>query len=236
MVCKKIIYLPVETSSRELQSRLLIATSLREPDVTAVIAPTNVIGSVAQKIPGVYLHKRHGLGDLFLIEQLTDCGNVVVAIDEEDLIGPPTVDWGKTSSNPHVLYLLSAVFANSGPHLLALQASSPQHTSHFVLSGNPRVELTTAALTNFRRSLHPRSIPREPFVLINTNFSSGNFSRSYGMGAIEQRQRLNSVFGEDRSSAERKLQEEELQISRDRLRMRSYVLAIRQLATHYSRT
>ena len=225
-----IFYLPIETSSRELPSRLLISKFLTDRGGVVIVGPTGALRSLARKIPGVYLHKRHTLGDLDLIAQLTTSGNIVVALDEEALIGAPNGDWANSSADSRVLNLISAVFLNSEHHFLSMQNVHPGFSKRFVLSGNPRVELASPALRHFRRLLSPKSVPKEPFILIATNFSSGNISRSYGMSALKQRQLLNSVFGEDKSAADRASLQIEALVSRDRMLMHSYSLAVRQLA------
>ena len=230
IVSRPVVYLPVETSSRELDSRLLIAASEFLREVYVVIGPSNALRRISGKFPGVYLHKRHTLGDKSLLGKLVEDGNLAFAIDEEALAFEGNLEsWASESTDPSVVGLLTRIFANTKEQFDSLHASQGLRAGLVVKSGNPRIELANSSFKFTRLGDLDVSVP-ERFVLVNTTFSTGNFSKTYGISTLEHRRRLNKIAGVDDRESSRQFELLRLMDERESKLFEAYVEMLRLLA------
>jgi len=178
-----IFYLPAEVVSRELDSRLMIASVLVGKGHTVFFGQPNVIERSALKFPGVFLHKMHSLGDKSLVKRLSESGNIVAAIDEEALHQSDVGSWIQRQTHSETVRLLSRIFANSEEQYLALRGAYSDDSSRVVLTGNPRLEMLKPEFRGLRSVSAKKARFPAPYLLIITNFASANLAKSYGMSA-----------------------------------------------------
>lgn len=136
----KILYLPVETVKRELDSKLAIGLHALELDQFDEV----VIGKDSElflriKVPGVILLKSAASFESNLISKLKERGHIVYSLDEEGIVPPlndPSINNRFSKKN---LDLLDGVLCN-GPLELQSFPSWVRESDKIIMSGNPRFD------------------------------------------------------------------------------------------------
>ena len=227
-----VIYLPIETKSREMDSRLLIGQLLAKAGYSVILGQPSVLEKHALKVPGVYLHNRHTKGDEELVSRLTLAGNRVAAIDEEALHQDDPDFWVENGTGPETLNLLARVFTNNLGQFESMQGAYPFLKESLIHSGNPRLEILAPGFSRLRGASRPRKMP-ENFVLVNTTFAAGNISKTYGGSYVQHISHiLESVEVSD--AVRRKwLAEASALVSHDRELLCHYVSALKKLSKSF---
>jgi len=174
-----IVYIPIELSSRELLSRLLIARSLVKKGFVTVIGFAMAVNSGNRYWPvGNYLLKGMNKVQLRYAEQMRRQGHRVYVIDEEAL--GISDDWLIARDvDESIVSCVDEVFCQGNSQKLALLKHRKFRKEQLPVTGNPRVNLLTPPL---RKTLEAPalSIRKEHgrFILINTN--SGSINNIWG--------------------------------------------------------
>ncbi len=185
---KKILYLPIETIVRELDARLLLTHQALSRGYSVVIGEKHNVFKAAEILgSGVYFYKSHGASN-FPKEKKSDKAEFkFVSLDEEGLV---FVNDNKylLNSKPHELEHLDIVFTWGSYQRDLLIRENPDLEAKTIPVGNPRFDLLRPEFKVLYES-ESRKICKKwgKYILINTNFAPGNFSRLYKCSYVESR-------------------------------------------------
>ena len=169
------LYFLVEETSRELASRVLLATVAAESGLTSYIIPQWFAWEHIDHLPaGVVLFKGNNRAQSTRMAAAREAGHRVAAIEEEIL--------GVTNASEilrlfHPAHIDACeLFLLQGDHARGLLTSRfPNQSARMTVTGNPRTDLLRAPLNG---DIHERAAKlretRGEFILINTNFASIN--------------------------------------------------------------
>ena len=140
------IYLHVEISSRELESKILAALAV-EKGHNVVISELNLFKAALDKklIPKGIFHAKSLTPNINLIarhQQMIDDGFLITSIDEEGGILDYEYDeFAKNRYSDKTLKQSSAVFCWGSEDINTLKKIYPKHVSKIHKTGSPRVDL-----------------------------------------------------------------------------------------------
>lgn len=182
------VYLPIETLSRELDGRLLLASRLLRHHVPVVIGQQwllhqNLVGGYP---PGSVLLKGLNRVQAGVAMHLTSLGNICFACDEEAL-GQSSDALMSRDIFPGIADSCALIFAQGEFHRAALEHRTGCSRDKIVPVGNARLDLLRPAF----RGLHDREVAEIKarhgnFVLFNTN---AGFVHST-WGSLEEHERV----------------------------------------------
>lgn len=174
-----LVYLPVESRTRELASRILLARYLLSRGFRVVVGYNNTVISGSRWWPkGIYLLKGMNAVQKRMAVVLKEQGHRVVAIDEEAL--GIADDWFLTKDvDPEIQAYVDLVFCQGKKHREALNNELGFKDERLVVTGNPRIDLLRSPLNGdvIKRA---EEIRRKygRFMLVNTN--SGSINNVWG--------------------------------------------------------
>jgi len=167
------IYLHVEVSIRELDSKLLLAVLAASKGHQVILSS---IGEILNGIktgvlaPGIFLTKSltPSKDKIAKHQKLIDNGFVVTSIDEEGgFLDNNQNDFVKTRFSEKSIDQASAVFG-WGRDIEILKSNYPQNSSKIYKTGSPRIDLSKPLLKDYW--LKPKKMPNKPFLLVSSNF------------------------------------------------------------------
>ena len=170
------IYIHVEVSARELDSKLLLAV-LAASKGHEVILINEIIDELKIKFlePGIYHTKSlNPIGDKINRHQkLIDNGFAVTSIDEEGGL----VDYGyetfaKRRYSEETVRQASAIFGWGNEDSEILKKTYSNDADKIFKTGSPRADLWKTYFSDYWEA--PIGMPRKPFVLISSNLATGN--------------------------------------------------------------
>jgi surface carbohydrate biosynthesis protein len=171
----KRLYLPIEEVARELNARLPLVLRAVASGYAVVIGDQwSMVRNLDKLLPGAVFLKGSNQIQTNWAKHAKDCGHRVVAIDEEvtAMSDKRFVLQGVTSE---FLGNLDRFFLQGrNQHRIFLDAF-PGHAERFAVTGNPRFDLLSPAMTRAFEGDVARI--REEFgryILVNTNFGAGN--------------------------------------------------------------
>ena len=230
-----LVFLPVEIASRELDSRLMIASHLSQKGIQCLIGPPSLCSAIARRVGGgLYLHNRMTEGDVPLFKSLVEKNVRVVAIDDEILNASafPDTFRGDIFRSLNIEHL-DAVFCSTPQEFTAMVDLLPNEEEKIWLVGNPRIEVLSPPFRTYHQSCLPNWQEEHNYVLIATNFVSANMARSYGMDPITQAKRIFASSNFRPEIVEKLLADGLDIVNWEQNAMKSYIDAIRQLLTAY---
>jgi surface carbohydrate biosynthesis protein len=189
---KKIIYLPIETIAREFDARMLITHQALSRDYSVITGPKDSILKAAEIIKeGVYFYKSHGAGN-FPKEKTS--GFKYITLDEEGLVFVDESEYIR-NSKPHQLEHLDIVFTWGSYQQKLLINKNPGLKGKIFPVGNTRFDLLRPEF-NILYKAKRKKIQKKwgKYVVLNTRFAPGNFSRLYGVTYVESRKHQYKVF------------------------------------------
>lgn len=154
---EKIAYLSCELTSRDLESRVLIAKHLHDRGIPVVIGPVwNIFGNLGRSRPGAILFSTSNDVQAKVMQKAANTGNFVIASDSEGL---PLVD-----PRPNVSGIAASIcdqfLVDSQAHKdIFVKAYG---SDKFQVTGSPRLECLLGS------EIKPEGGP--PYVLFNTGF------------------------------------------------------------------
>jgi surface carbohydrate biosynthesis protein len=189
---KKILYLPIETIVRELDSKLLLAHRALSRGYTVIIGQKSNVFKAANKLGfGIYFYKHNTFGNF---PKQHDPGKPAFkysALDEEGLVFLNDEAFIRRSK-PNELKHLDIIFTWGSYQRNLLIENNPELDSKTIAVGNPRFDLLRPEFASTFKSEQKRLNKRwGKYVLINTRFAKGNFSRFYSCSYIEYNKHKN---------------------------------------------
>jgi surface carbohydrate biosynthesis protein len=178
----KILYLPIETIVRELDARILLAHRALNRGYSVIIGHKhNVLKAAGILKNGIYFNKAHGR------ENFPKDKNSLkfVSLDEEGLVFADENEYLKRSKPDELEHLDIILTWGSYQRDLLIKAN-PKLKIKTIPVGNPRFDILRPEFRSLYESASKRICKKwGKYVLINTNFVPGNFSRLYGISFLE---------------------------------------------------
>jgi surface carbohydrate biosynthesis protein len=190
----RILYLPMEIASRELDSRLLIAAFALERGYEVVLGQKWLIERNLRAMqPGIYLSKTLTQRDAKFSARAGSIGYFVTAIDEEMpglVVSRNELRWvsqaGVDSSN--------LIFVAGNNNAEALRARFPDAADKVLAIGNPRLDLLRPQLRPLYRAEAERLRAKYGrFILINTNLGFTNSEKGSVDEIVSEQVRLGKL-------------------------------------------
>ncbi len=194
----RILYLPMEIASRELDSRLLIAAIALERGYEVVLGQKWLIERNLRAMqPGIYLSKTLTQRDAKFSARAGALGYFVTAIDEEMpglIVGRNELRWvseaGVDSSN--------LIFVAGNNNAEALRGRFPDAAEKVQAIGNPRLDLLRPQLRPLYRAEAERLRAKHGrFILINTNLGFTNSEKGSVDEIVSEQVRLGKLNMDD---------------------------------------
>jgi surface carbohydrate biosynthesis protein len=165
------VYLPIETLSRELDARLLLASRLLRQHVPVVIGQQWLINRnlVSGYPPGSVFLKGMNRIQAGIAMHLASCGNIVFACDEEAL-SLSNEAFMSRDIFPNFVESYALIFAQGAFHRQAIINRTGCSPDKVLAAGNARLDLLRPVF----RGVHDREVAQikarlGKFVLFNTN-------------------------------------------------------------------
>ena len=168
------IYIKVEIKSRELESRLLLALVAAERGHSVLIGPQKqTIGATVNGIlkPGIVHDKSlsPGPGKIEAMKRSTQAGCIYTSQDEESgLLDEDYSDFAKSRFSEETLRMVHRVFAWGEHDRSGVIAMYPTAKSKIVATGNPRVDLWRADLSEYFKEQKYGELSN--YIMIPSNF------------------------------------------------------------------
>lgn len=170
-----IVYMPIESSARELDSRLLLGRALvRSGYVVVIGAQRLVLGNSGNVEPGLVLFKGANTIQRQRMAIARDAGHLVVVIDEEVFALADETPMIR-DIDPKANDYCDLVLAQNDRHADVLSKLRGFDPSRIVVTGNPRADLLRPPYDR----IHDEEAGRwrdhhGPFVLVNSNACAVN--------------------------------------------------------------
>ncbi len=174
----KLLYLPIETTARELDAKLLLAHRALSRGYAVIIGRKGYVKTVAEKLKiGIYFYKSHNPQGFPLIKNKnTQISNV--ALDAEGLVFYD--DEYLIRARPDKLEHLKIIFTWGKYQKELLLQENPDLSDKVFSVGNPRFDILRPEYeVLFKSSYEKFQKTYGKYVLINTNFGCANFNRYY---------------------------------------------------------
>ena len=177
------IYLNVEISSRELDSKLLLATVAAARGHRVVVSDLeSILKGVSQKVlaPGIFHTKSLTPAEhkISLHKLLLEKGFKITSNDEEGGIEQNNYEWfAKNRFSDKTLNQTAAVFGWGPEDTNFLKKLYPNHSSKFHMTGSPRVDLWKPFFKDYWGV--PSTAPLKPFLLVSSNMAQANREGSF---------------------------------------------------------
>ena len=169
------IYLHVEISARELDSKLLLAVLAASKGHQVLISSLgNIINGINLKIlkPGIFHTKSLTPGEdkIKRHQKIIDKGFKITSIDEEAGIGRDGYDKAAISRYSDLtIKQSSAVFGWGCKDTETLKKIYFKHSNKIHKTGSPRVDLWKPFFSDYW--VNPNEMPTKPYLLISSNFN-----------------------------------------------------------------
>jgi surface carbohydrate biosynthesis protein len=169
------IYLHVEISARELDSKLLLAVLAASKGHQVMISSLgDIINGVNLKIlkPGIFHTKSLTPGEekIKTHQKIIDKGFKITSIDEEAGIGRDGYDKAAISRYSDLtIKQSSAVFCWGPDDTNTLKKIYFKHSNKIHKTGSPRIDLWKPFFSDYW--VNPKEMPTKPYLLISSNFN-----------------------------------------------------------------
>ena len=167
------IYLHVEISARELDSKLLLATLAASKGHEIIVSSLEVIekGLIKGWLPSGIFHTKSltpSKTKIFRHEEILNSGSKITSIDEETSIDRfGYEDFSKQRYSDKTIEQSSAVFTWGDEDFETLKKNYTNYSSKIYKTGSPRADLWKSSFTDYW--VTPKKIPTKPFLLISSN-------------------------------------------------------------------
>lgn len=192
------LYLPVEVSAREFESKLLLALFAVRRGFEAVFGQKRLMmRNLASMPPGIVLFKTLTVRDSRAMERARRHGHAIAAIDEEMLGLIPRFEDFRWVSDPAVA-ACQRLFALSEEHVAELERRHPGVRPKVSIVGNPRIDLLRPELRGcYDPEVAEIRAKHAPFILINTNFAFLNSLRKSPQATLRSMYRSGTLNRND---------------------------------------
>lgn len=177
------IYLHTEISSRELDSKILLAILAAARGHQVIVSDIEAIekGICRGKLdPGIFHTKSLTPGDSKIArhQDVIDNGSLVTSIDEESCLDTRGYDkFAKIRYSERSIDQSSAVFGWGPEDVESLRRIYPKHSSKIHMTGSPRADLWKPIFSDYWRV--PQGAPTRPFLLIPSKMGYANEIKSF---------------------------------------------------------
>ena len=171
------IYLNIENSARELDSKILLAVIAASRNHDVVISDQeSIVKGLERKLltPGIFHTKSLTPGKMKILKhsKIIDSGCKITSIDEEGGL----VDYGyermiKLRYSAKTINQASAVFAWGPEDCKTLKKFFPKYSKKIYMTGSPRVDLWGSNFFSYWKKNFKKF--NKPFLLIPSNFAAG---------------------------------------------------------------
>lgn len=174
---KSYLYIPVEISAREIDSKLLIALKAVKNGFTVVLGrKAPLIKHVLRGKPGIFLsiwgaHKNFKN----LYKDIKEKGHNIAAVDEEGLITLSDENYLRLKMDPKTLDYIDIFFTwgEAQNNKLILNRQSSSHK--FLQAGNPRLEMLKSNFNSlYENDMNEIKSLTDKYVLIVSSFGFSN--------------------------------------------------------------
>lgn len=191
---RRILYLPMEIASREMDSRLLLAAIALERGFDIVLGQKWLIERNLDAMPpGLYLSKTLTQRDGRIMERARERGSIIAAIDEEvpGLVAKPDeLRWVSDEGVANADF----IFVGGENNVGAYRSRFPQAAEKIVPCLNPRWDLLKPGLREIYRREASRIRERfGRFILINTNLGFSNSEKGPTESIVEEQARTGKL-------------------------------------------
>ena len=173
----RVLYLPVEVTRRELNSKLLIAiTALNNNSFDCVFCGRDVELFQRMAIPGVVLLKSMAGFELKKIEKLKKHGHIIFSLDEEGVVPPlndPSINSRFSEEN---LNKLDGLLSN-GPLEILSYPEKIRNSAKIQIVGNPRFDFykkERRIFFNKNKNKIRKSFRNKKIILLASRFGDVN--------------------------------------------------------------
>ena len=178
---RRILYLPVETTARELAGKVLLAAMATERGWLVVIRDWHKISQwIASRPAGAVVAISIPEDTAGRIRSFRRAGHRVINICEENIVYPDGRDYCHRKVGPSALAALDLMMVSGARNYAHLQEFRPEGTDKYRVTGNPRFD---TLLPGFRAAYERHSDDLRKrfgrFLLVNTNFSRINPFKSH---------------------------------------------------------
>jgi surface carbohydrate biosynthesis protein len=190
----KLLYLPMEIASRELDSRLLLSVIALTHGFEIVIGQKWLIESNIKRMPaGIYLSKTMTRRDAFRLAKARAQGYFTAAVDEE-LPGLVTTPEELRWIAPEAVAETEAVFIGGEGNTRSFVTRFPEAKTKVSMALNPRWDLLRSTF----RSLFDEDVARirdvhGDFILVNTNQGFTNSEKGSQEEILKEQVRLGKI-------------------------------------------
>ncbi len=173
---RKILYLPIDIKSREMDARLLHAVVALDAGWQVITGSKTLINRALWRMPrGVYLFSTLAEGRKLIARCLRHMGFATQGWDEEGLIYGERDLYLEERVSATTLSLLDQIFAWGREHARDLSGPARAAGKTVDIAGNPRIDLLRPKLRCLYREETERIRRRHgDFILITTNLSWAN--------------------------------------------------------------
>jgi surface carbohydrate biosynthesis protein len=185
---KKLLYLPIETIVREFDARVLLTYLAVNRGYFVIIGEKGNVRKAAETLDsGIYFHKSHSSKYFPCSKDHNKNNFVFVSLDEEGLVFIDDSVYIR-DSKPFDLKHLDIIFTWGSYQRNLLIKVNPELESRTIAIGNPRFDLLRKEFKPLYKKAYERLLKKwDKYILINTRFVSGNFSRLYGCNYLDFR-------------------------------------------------
>lgn len=178
------IYLHVEISNRELDSKLLLATLAASRGHQVIVSDIVGIEKGVKNgllAPGIFHTKSLSphKDKIARHKNMIDKGFIITSIDEEGNLNDFGYDgFAKTRYSDKTIEQSSAVFGWGSEDTDTLKKTYPNQAHKIYKTGSPRADLWKPFFSDYWKT--PVSIPEKPFLLISCNTGYANNISTFG--------------------------------------------------------
>jgi surface carbohydrate biosynthesis protein len=206
---RRVVYLPIEITVRELDAKLLLAIKALEHGCEVIIGQKWLIeANVPYMPPGLIIAKTLTKRDGLTSRRAKEHGYVTAAIDEEMpglVASKEKLRW----VDPDTIAATDLIFCVGEEHRAAMIARFPETASRCHVVGNPRWDLLRPGIRNYYRPLAEELCRQHGrFILVNTNSGLVNsvkgsaaqvLSRHVRWGKIDPTKEVDQILMADRA-------------------------------------
>jgi surface carbohydrate biosynthesis protein len=228
------IYIQVEISSRELDSKLLLATLAAAKGHQVIVSSGKEILSGIEKgilPPGIFHTKSltPGINKINRHQFIIDSGSMITSIDEEGgLIDHGYDTFARLRYSEKTIAQSSAVFCWGSEDEEALKRIYSNYSSKIYKTGSPRVDTWSSKLSDYWDP--PQNIPKKPFLLISSNVPFAN--SNHNVKPLHKRLKQLGKSGYLNLDPEGIIKGEILGPAEEFRRLMSFINAIKYLSNH----
>lgn len=191
---RRLLYLPMEIASRELDSRLLIAALALSRGFEVVIGQKWLIERNVEAMPaGIYLSKTLTQRDAKVLARAKERGYLVAAIDEEMpglVTQPDELRW----MSDDAVDATDRIFIAGAHNSNSVRQRFPQARERVITATNPRWDLLRPGMRDFyEREAQELRDKYGRFILINTNLGFTNSEKGNAEDLINEQERLGKL-------------------------------------------